>query len=550
MELAPECAIAWDGAALSILLGAIPLAVLLTLLTLFIYRWAVGRAMRAAAGEEAPVPAVPAASPPTQALQIAVVSQSQPLPSPLPPNLGASIRSMRRLSLAYALAGLVHATLATAIMFWLNDLEFKLFRSLAVWTVFAWPVVAVLMMTATATRRQQGMVVGAYFLVLLALEIVAESFGLRDRPGFGELFLLWAIVMGPPTGVIALLANRAWRSVGLTALFVSIILLGAYLLGFQFVGCAILTTESVALLRSRHYLQWAIVLACGTLAWLLMQRAARLYQAKLESDQMFTLDSWWLLVSALQILFQMGSSGAASFAFLLAFAGYKLALNLGLRRFGSADQPGTPQSMLLLRVFGHAERARTLVDQVGQTWRHAGPINMIGGTDLATALLEPDELMMFWSGKLRQGFVVSAADLESRLRTLDETRDPDGRYRINEFYCHDNTWRATVHALAQRSAVVLMDLRGFSKANRGCEFELGMLLDEVPLDRVVLLVDGSTRTEDLEPLLHVAWSRLSAASPNRDVAQPVLHLFRVEDSGKALRPLLARLFAATTQVQA
>jgi len=550
VELAPECAIAWDGAALSILLGAIPLAVLLTLLTLFIYRWAVGRAMRAAAGEEAPVPAVPAASPPTQALQIAVVSQSQPLPSPLPPNLGASIRSMRRLSLAYALAGLVHATLATAIMFWLNDLEFKLFRSLAVWTVFAWPVVAVLMMTATATRRQQGMVVGAYFLVLLALEIVAESFGLRDRPGFGELFLLWAIVMGPPTGVIALLANRAWRSVGLTALFVSIILLGAYLLGFQFVGCAILTTESVALLRSRHYLQWAIVLACGTLAWLLMQRAARLYQAKLESDQMFTLDSWWLLVSALQILFQMGSSGAASFAFLLAFAGYKLALNLGLRRFGSADQPGTPQSMLLLRVFGHAERARTLVDQVGQTWRHAGPINMIGGTDLATALLEPDELMMFWSGKLRQGFVVSAADLESRLRTLDETRDPDGRYRINEFYCHDNTWRATVHALAQRSAVVLMDLRGFSKANRGCEFELGMLLDEVPLDRVVLLVDGSTRTEDLEPLLHVAWSRLSAASPNRDVAQPVLHLFRVEDSGKALRPLLARLFAATTQVQA
>jgi hypothetical protein len=544
VELAPECTIAWDGAALSILLGAIPLAVLLTLLTLFLYRRAVGRAMRAAAGDEAPVPAVPPASPPTQALQIAVVSQSQPLPSPLPPNLGASIRSMRRLSLAYALAGLVHATLATAIMFWLNELDFKLFRTLAVWTVFAWPVVAVLMMTATATRRQQVLLVGAYFAFLLVLEIVAETFGLRDQPGFGELFLLWAIVMGPPTVVIVLLANRAWRSVGLTALFVSIILLGAYLLGFQFVGCAILTTESEALLRSRHFLLWGMVLACGALAWLLLRRAARRYQAKLASDQMFTLDSWWLLVSALQILFQMGSSGAASFAFLLAFAGYKLALNLGMRRFGLADQPGTPQSMLLLRVFGHATRARTLVDQVGQTWRHAGPINMIGGTDLATALLEPDELMMFWSGKLRQGFVVSAADLESRLRTLDETRDPDGRYRINEFYCHDNTWRATVHALAQRSAVVLMDLRGFSKANRGCEFELGMLLDEVPLDRVVLLADASTRTEDLEPLLHAAWSRLSAASPNREQAAPVLHLFRVEDSGKALRPLLSRLFAA------
>lgn len=544
MELAPECAIAWDGAALSILLGSIPLALLLTLLTLFLYRRAVGRAMRAAAGEEAPLPAAPPASPPTQALQIAVVSQSHP--SSLPANLAASIQSMRRLSLAYALAGLVHATLATAIMFWLNDLEFKPFRSLAVWTVFAWPVVAVLMMTATATRRQQGLVIGAYFLVLLALEIVAESFGLRDRPGFGELFVLWAIVMGPPTAVIALLANRAWRSVGLTALFVAIILLGAYLLGFQFVGCAILTTQSEALLRSRHFLLWGTVLACGALAWLLLRRAARRYQARLASDQMFTLDSWWLLVSALQILFQMGSSGAASFAFLLAFAGYKLTLNWGLRRLGLADQPGKPQSMLLLRVFGHATRARTLVDQVGQTWRHAGPINMIGGTDLATALLEPDELMMFWGGKLRRGFVVSAAELQNRLGHLDETRDPDGRYRINEFFCHDNTWRATVHALAQRSAVVLMDLRGFSKANRGCEFELGMLLDEVPLDRVLLLVDSSTRTEDLEPLLQAAWGKLSAASLNRDAAQPVLHLFRVEDSGRALRPLLSRLFMAAS----
>jgi hypothetical protein len=30
------------------------------------------------------------------------------------------------------------------------------------------------------------------------------------------------------------------------------------------------------------------------------------------------------------------------------------------------------------------------------------------------------------------------------------------------------------------------------------------------------------------------------------VAAPVLHLFHVEDSSKALRPLLTRLFAAAT----
>jgi hypothetical protein len=261
---------------------------------------------------------------------------------------------------------------------------------------------------------------------------------------------------------------------------------------------------------------------------------------------MLMLDSWWLLVTALEILFQMGSSGFASFSFLLAFAGYRIALQQCLQRSGQGDQPGTPRPMLLLRVFGHTARARALADQVGQTWRHAGPINMIGGTDLATALLEPDELMAFWSGRLRQGFVASSADLENRIQRLDERRDPDGRYRINEFFCHDNTWRATVRALAQRSAVVLMDLRGFGKENRGCEFELAMLLGEVPLARVVLLVDGSTRTEDLKTLLHSVWNTLPIASPNREVAAPVLHLFHVEDSSKALQPLLTRLFAAAT----
>ena len=545
MVLAPECSFKWDGAALSIFFGAIPIAIALTIATLILYRWAVGRAMRAAAREAAPVPEPPPPSPPSRPLQITVVPPSAPLPAS-PANQDASTRAVRRLSTAYVLAGLAHATLATAVMFWINELDFRLFRWLAVWSVFAWPIVAALTMTAAVTRRHQVLLVGAYFAWLLVLEIIAESFQLRYKPGFGELFLLWAITMAPPTVVIVLLANRAWRSVGLTALFVSIVLVGAFLLGFQLVGCAVLTLKSIALFEFRNHVLFSIVLACGVLAWLQLRRSAKRYQTKQASDQMLMLDSWWLLVTALEILQQMGNYGVMSFAFLLAFIGYRFVLSLSLRRFGLATLPSTPQSMLLLRVFGHATRARTLADQVGQTWRHAGPINMIGGTDLATALLEPDELMKFWSGKLRQGFVVSPADLENRIQSLDETRDPDGRYRINEFFCHDNTWRATVHALAQRSVLVLMDLRGFGKENRGCEFELTMLLGEVPLARVVLLVDRSTRTEDLKRLLNAVWNTLPISSPNREVAAPVLHLFHVEDSGKALRPLLTRLFTAAT----
>ena len=200
----------------------------------------------------------------------------------------------------------------------------------------------------------------------------------------------------------------------------------------------------------------------------------------------------------------------------------------------------------MLRVFGYSARTRQLTDQVGQYWRYNGPINMIGGADLATALIEPDELMQFWSGKQRQSFVANEADLKTRLQTLDIRRDPDTRYRINEFFCHDNTWQAMVKALAQQSAVVLMDLRGFGKTNRGCEFELAMLLGDVPLIRVLLLVDGTTRMDELESMLQAAWRKIPDSAPNRVLQEPVLHLFQAADSDHALQPLLSRLFACAT----
>lgn len=542
--LAPECSFAWDGAALSILLGAIPIAVVLTLTTMFLYRWAVERAMRAAAQQAAPAPEPAQAASSERRLQIVVASEPESAASVRPSQWRRSMQASRRLSMAYVLAGAVHASLSTAIMFWLNEIEFAPFRALAVWTVFAWPIVAVLTMTGSAVRRWKVLIIAAYFAFLLALEIIAEAFGLRHEPHPGELFLLWAIIMGPATFVILLLSNRAWRTVGLTALFVAIVLVGAFILGFQLLGCAALTTRSGFLLSGWPYLLLVAVLACGALTWSFLRRAANRYRRKLLSDQMLTVNSWWLLVTALEILFEMSSSGGGSFTFLLSYVGYRITLRFALRTSAADRGSAKPQSILLLRVFGHGQRTRTLADQVGQSWRHTGPINMIGGVDLATALLEPDELMAFWSGKLREGFIAGPDDLRARMENLDERPDPDGRYRINEFFCHDNTWRATVHALAQRSAVVLMDLRGFGKENRGCEFELTMLLSEMALSRIVLLVDRSTRVEDLKAVLRSAWEKSPASSPNRTLQEPVLRLHPVEHAGKALPPLLTRLYSA------
>jgi len=53
-----------------------------------------------------------------------------------------------------------------------------------------------------------------------------------------------------------------------------------------------------------------------------------------------------------------------------------------------ADQPGKPQPMLLLRVSVTPSAHARLPTRSGKL-APCGPINMIGGTDLATALLEP-----------------------------------------------------------------------------------------------------------------------------------------------------------------
>lgn len=539
MTLAPACTFALDGAVSSILILAIPLAILATALTILLYRKSVEKAMRFSAGDLVAAGLTSSEGAAVNPLTISTLHTDTPAPA----LMRQSRSAMRRLVTVYALAGLVQSAVVVVLYFLLNDLAFKPVRTFMVWLPFAWPIILTLTLIGTTTRRQKYSLIGGYFLALLLMDVAADVFGLRYKPGFGELLLLWALFMGLPTLVMALFSNRAWRSVGLIALFLGIVLAGSLLLGFQGIGCLALSTYSTHLIFNLQWYLGGLVLLFFALAWWGLRKLTRRYQAKQYSDQMLVLDSWWLLITMIELLYELGSSGILSLSYLLAFVAYKATTWIGLRRLRATLTPTPPSALLMLRVFGYSARTRQLTDQVGQYWRYSGPINMIGGADLATALIEPDELMQFWSGKLRQSFVANEADLTARLQTLDTRRDPDTRYRINEFFCHDNTWQATVKALAQRSAAVLMDLRGFGKTNRGCEFELEMLLGEVPLNRVLLLVDATTRMDELESMLQAAWRKIPDSAPNRVLQEPVLYLFQVTDSDRALRPLLSRLFA-------
>jgi hypothetical protein len=65
-----------------------------------------------------------------------------------------------------------------------------------------------------------------------------------------------------------------------------------------------------------------------------------------------------------------------------------------------------------------------------------------------------------------------------------------------------------------QSDLVAMDLRAFTSEKKGCIFELGTLIDEVPLRRVVLLIDQATDEPFLRQTLADLWREMKPQSPN------------------------------------
>jgi hypothetical protein len=155
----------------------------------------------------------------------------------------------------------------------------------------------------------------------------------------------------------------------------------------------------------------------------------------------------------------------------------------------------------MLRVFSSDPTRQHLLDQIASRWRYIGPVRMIGGPDLAVNNVEPDEFLAFVSGRTRRLFVNGPEDLAERIRNLETRTDRDARYRVDEFFCFDDTWRPTVNQLLARSDAVVMDLRSFGVANEGSTHELELLASRGALGRTVLLADETTDRALLESTL-------------------------------------------------
>ncbi|MBK8336864.1 MAG: hypothetical protein IPL03_09810 [Sterolibacteriaceae bacterium] len=224
-------------------------------------------------------------------------------------------------------------------------------------------------------------------------------------------------------------------------------------------------------------------------AWRLARALARGYQAKLYSEPLYLMGSYWLVALLVTALPASHGIGAASLTVIACWLW--LPLGVWLAR-GWLAPPPDPPNLLVLRVFRRDSEVQALFDSVIERWRASGTVSLIAGTDLALNTLEPDELFAYLNGRLRERFIAGPDDLTRQLAAIDALPDPDGRYRVADFYCFDSTWKLALAALVARADVVLMDLRGLVADNRGCLHELGVLALAAHLQRVVLLFDRHT----------------------------------------------------------
>jgi hypothetical protein len=242
---------------------------------------------------------------------------------------------------------------------------------------------------------------------------------------------------------------------------------------------------------------------------------ARRYRAMRLSDQTFLFDALWLSTSfTASVYLTAGNQRFRYLLGLLPFALYKITVGYGLKPLAGRASTLRKSRLLFLRVFGSSSRSEQLFDLLAARWRYAGNIQLISATDLARSRFEPDEFLDFLSGRLSGAYIRTARDLDARLGDIDRPADPDGRYRVNEYFCGADTWQATVTRLMARSDLIVMDLRAFTSARTGSIFELGALIDDVPLTRVVLLIDRTTDEPQLRRTLAGLWQQMSPQSPN------------------------------------
>ena len=398
-----------------------------------------------------------------------------------------------QMRLVLLLIGLSMAIALTrgALWIWLSRdaaTPFSVSRVIVLAVIYCWPILPALgLMWRWSWSRLALALVGWYAAsMLLVMLRSTEAQPLGQVAGW----LAWEI--GVPTLALMLLTLRGTRAAAPWLWPPLALLLFAALLGLDLLGWLVGQRSPLLAPLVRHVEPGAAMalfaLAAVGLAWWPARRFARTlaaaYGDKRISDLMVVFGAAWLL----NLGFDALGSGPLV---LVSILWLPIAL-VWLKRRQAARPAAPAPTLLVLRVFKQEDKVAAVFDDVVERWRASGNTVLIAGTDLVDQTLDATDLLDYLDGRLAERFVRSAAELPLRLAAFDWLPDAEGRWRVNEIYCHDTTWQLALAALVERSDRVLMDLRGFAAHNAGCRFEIGELARAAHLARAVLLVDAST----------------------------------------------------------
>jgi len=540
------------------LTGLLPFAVLvaaivawpLSRVLLVFYRRAVERGMQSLSAAQPAAATAPAARRPPPAAPLVLRALDAHPPARAHPDLQRSLQGVWQPAWAQVIGGLGFALVMLAGQLASERSgPFHVAQLVYLLPVYLWPTLLAVMLVSMIDPRQRRRWLLAYAALIAGVSLVAWA----RNPDLGLLGvpLVWLLANGPATLMLLGYLHRSIRAVGPLVLpFMVVVALSSQLLVLLIGSFDTLTMGLVVV--GQHLGLGATELFIGTmvvglllgmpLCWPFLQHLGQAYQRKALSEQSITLDAMWLMFGFVQSVGLVFEGPAWGLIGVAAFGTYALLRRAVWALQARRRETAVPRQLLLLRVFALGSRSEAFFHKLRQYWAPVGPVTMIAGPDLVTTTVEPHEFLAFLGGSLQQHFVRDDADLNHRLLHLDRSPDPDGRYRIGEFFCHGNTWEQTMVRLACSSDAILMDLRGFGDNNAGCRTELGYLLDRVDLERVVFLVDATTRMSELESNVQTLWAQLALDSPNRRVAAPALRLFTLEhQSREMLQSLMTHL---------
>lgn len=123
----------------------------------------------------------------------------------------------------------------------------------------------------------------------------------------------------------------------------------------------------------------------------------------------------------------------------------------------------------------------------------------------------------------------------------------DSKYRELFFFCFENIWKTTLDLFIQNADVVLMDLRGYSSKHRGCTYEIGRLIQNYNLEKIIIIVNMISDLDLINQTINSEWTRLTNLSSSEVTTYPKIYVYyskqytKKQDCDNILRLLVEKL---------